>query len=232
MFAGPHRGRPSPRHLTRAPHPAPVPAAEAEVAPRVRVQRSRLAFAVAVTLAALPVVVLDNLSATAEPNGSRVELATIAAAARSSSKPSTTVSTVRRTTTSAAPAATVAPTTEAPATTAAPVAPVIRVQAPATTAPPTTAPPTTAPPNVGAHPNDAATWDRLAQCESSGNWNLNTGNGYYGGLQFSLATWQNVGGTGYPHQATRAEQIYRGQVLQARAGWGQWPYCARRLGYL
>ena len=75
-------------------------------------------------------------------------------------------------------------------------------------------------------------WDRMAQCESGGNWAMNSGNGYYGGLQFSLATWRNVGGTGYPHQASRAEQIKRGQILQARAGWGQWPHCARQLGYL
>jgi hypothetical protein len=69
-------------------------------------------------------------------------------------------------------------------------------------------------------------------CESGGNWSINTGNGYYGGLQFSLGTWQSVGGTGYPHQATKAEQVLRGQILQARAGWGQWPSCARRLGFL
>ena len=60
---------------------------------------------------------------------------------------------------------------------------------------------------------------------------MNTGNGYYGGLQFSLATWQGVGGAGYPHQATKAEQIHRGKILQARAGWDQWPVCAKRLGY-
>ncbi len=73
-------------------------------------------------------------------------------------------------------------------------------------------------------------WDRLAQCESGGRWNINTGNGYYGGLQFSLSTWRAVGGTGYPHQHSRAEQIKRGQILQARAGWGQWPACSRKLG--
>ena len=102
------------------------------------------------------------------------------------------------------------------------------------------APPTTRPtaarrprrPVAYGDPNDPATWERLAQCESGGNWAMNTGNGYYGGLQFSLATWRNVGGAGYPHQATKAEQIKRGQILQAQAGWGQWPHCARELGYL
>lgn len=73
-------------------------------------------------------------------------------------------------------------------------------------------------------------WDRLAQCESGGNWATNTGNGYYGGLQFSASTWRAVGGTGLPHQHSREEQIKRGQILQARAGWGQWPHCSAQLG--
>ena len=46
-------------------------------------------------------------------------------------------------------------------------------------------------------------WDAIAQCESGGNWAINTGNGYYGGLQFSPATWKSNGGTGMPHQASR-----------------------------
>jgi hypothetical protein len=78
--------------------------------------------------------------------------------------------------------------------------------------------------------NRLATWERLAQCESNGNWSINTGNGYYGGLQFALRTWRAVGGTGYPHQASKAEQIRRGEILQQRYGWGQWPACSRALG--
>jgi hypothetical protein len=73
-------------------------------------------------------------------------------------------------------------------------------------------------------------WDRLAQCESGGNWQANTGNGYYGGLQFLPSTWHSVGGTGLPHEHSREEQIHRAQILQARAGWGQWPACSTRLG--
>jgi len=73
-------------------------------------------------------------------------------------------------------------------------------------------------------------WDRLAQCESGGNWSINTGNGYYGGLQFSLSTWRAYGGSGYPHQNSRAQQIAIAQKLQAAAGWGQWPACSRKLG--
>jgi hypothetical protein len=73
-------------------------------------------------------------------------------------------------------------------------------------------------------------WDRLAACESGGNWSINTGNGYYGGLQFSLSSWRAVGGSGYPHRASRAEQIRRGRRLKARQGWGAWPSCSGKLG--
>lgn len=76
----------------------------------------------------------------------------------------------------------------------------------------------------------AGVWDRLAQCESGGNWHANTGNGYYGGLQFSPSSWAAVGGAGYPHEASREEQIQRGQQLQAIQGWGAWPSCSRQLG--
>lgn len=76
----------------------------------------------------------------------------------------------------------------------------------------------------------AGVWDRLAQCESSGNWAINTGNGYYGGLQFSLSSWRGVGGSGYPHQASKAEQIARAEALLARQGWGAWPACTAKLG--
>ncbi len=73
-------------------------------------------------------------------------------------------------------------------------------------------------------------WDQLARCESGGNWSINTGNGYYGGLQFSAATWRGVGGSGLPHQHSREEQIHRAEILLARSGWGQWPACTKKLG--
>lgn len=73
-------------------------------------------------------------------------------------------------------------------------------------------------------------WDRLAACEAGGNWAINTGNGYYGGLQFSLSSWQAVGGSGLPSNASREEQIQRGEMLLARQGWGAWPACAAKLG--
>jgi resuscitation-promoting factor RpfB len=73
-------------------------------------------------------------------------------------------------------------------------------------------------------------WDKLAQCESGGNWSINTGNGYYGGLQFSLSTWRAYGGSGMPHQASRDQQIAIAKKLQADAGWGAWPACSSKLG--
>jgi hypothetical protein len=79
---------------------------------------------------------------------------------------------------------------------------------------------------------DESVWDRLAECESGGNWSINTGNGYYGGLQFSLNSWRGVGGSGYPHEHSREEQIKRGKMLKANGGWGHWPSCAAKLGLL
>lgn len=73
-------------------------------------------------------------------------------------------------------------------------------------------------------------WDDLAQCESGGDWSINTGNGYYGGLQFSLSSWRAVGGSGSPHEHSRAEQIARAEQLLDVQGWGAWPSCASRLG--
>jgi LysM repeat protein len=78
--------------------------------------------------------------------------------------------------------------------------------------------------------NTGSVWDRLAQCESGGNWAINTGNGYYGGLQFSLSSWRAVGGTGYPHQASKSDQIAKAVKLQSIQGWGAWPACTAKLG--
>lgn len=73
-------------------------------------------------------------------------------------------------------------------------------------------------------------WDSLAACESGGNWSINTGNGYYGGVQFSLGSWRAVGGSGLPSDASREEQIARAEALLARQGWGAWPACSAKLG--
>src|SRR5215212_7606758 len=73
-------------------------------------------------------------------------------------------------------------------------------------------------------------WDKLAQCESGGNWSINTGNGFYGGLQFTLSTWRAYGGTGMPHEASREEQIAVAERVQDAQGWGAWPACTSKLG--
>jgi resuscitation-promoting factor RpfA len=83
-------------------------------------------------------------------------------------------------------------------------------------------------PSASAAPESA--WDRLAQCESGGNWQINTGNGYYGGLQFSLRTWRAFGGTGMPHQASKAQQIAVAERTLAVQGWNAWPSCSRKAG--
>lgn len=73
-------------------------------------------------------------------------------------------------------------------------------------------------------------WYRLRMCESRNNYSINTGNGYYGAYQFALQTWRALGFTGFPHEAPPAVQDEAARKLQARAGWGQWPACARKLG--
>lgn len=94
----------------------------------------------------------------------------------------------------------------------------------------TTAARPAAQPQAVAQTADAGVWDRLAQCESGGNWSINTGNGYYGGLQFSAGSWRGVGGSGTANQASKAEQIARAEALKARQGWGAWPACSAKLG--
>jgi uncharacterized protein YabE (DUF348 family) len=82
--------------------------------------------------------------------------------------------------------------------------------------------------------SDGEVWDRLAHCEATGNWAINTGNGYYGGLQFDAGTWRSNGGAQYaalPHQATREQQIaIATKVRDARGGYSAWPGCAKKLG--
>lgn len=76
-------------------------------------------------------------------------------------------------------------------------------------------------------------WDLVAQCESGGNWNTNTGNGYYGGLQFSLETWNSYGGGTYAttaNRATRSQQIAIAEKVLRAQGWNAWPTCSKRVG--
>ncbi len=76
-------------------------------------------------------------------------------------------------------------------------------------------------------------WDRVALCESGGNWSANTGNGYYGGLQFSRGTWHSYGGGAYAgtaNRATRWQQIQVAEKVLSAQGWNAWPTCSRRAG--
>jgi hypothetical protein len=126
---------------------------------------------------------------------------------------------------------------------------VVLVDPPPTTAPvpPTpTAPPTTAATAVAASATPSTTavvkpkpqlsataggvWAALRQCESGGNYQENTGNGFYGAYQFSASTWTSLGYPGRPDQEPPAMQDAAAQKLQSRSGWGQWPACSRKLG--
>jgi len=93
---------------------------------------------------------------------------------------------------------------------------------------------------VGAKPGtevpevaNGVTWDALARCEAGGNWAINTGNGFYGGVQFDQSTWERSGGLRYAGRAdlaSREEQIAIAEVTRARQGWGAWPTCSGRIG--
>ena len=91
-------------------------------------------------------------------------------------------------------------------------------------------------PLLVACPAEAAslrTWKRLANCESDKRWHINTGNGYYGGLQFSGSTWRAFGGGKFArnaHRASRDEQIKVAERVRRAQGWGAWPSCSQKLG--
>jgi hypothetical protein len=113
----------------------------------------------------------------------------------------------------------------------------------ATTAPRTTASPSSKTPAAGggntvaatAGPADSRVWDTLAECESGGNWAINTGNGLYGGVQIDRGTWLSYGGRAYaplPSKATREQQILIAEKVRADRGFSPWSSCARKLGLL
>jgi hypothetical protein len=90
-----------------------------------------------------------------------------------------------------------------------------------------------APADPAAAEPTAGVWDRIADCESGGNWSINTGNGYYGGLQMLGSTWRAYGGGQFAPRAdlaSRAQQITVAERIRADAGFGAWPACARQLG--
>ncbi|MBW0101944.1 transglycosylase family protein [Pseudonocardia sp. KRD291] len=80
----------------------------------------------------------------------------------------------------------------------------------------------------------SATWDKLAHCESTGNWDADTGNGFKGGLQFTPSTWKRFGGTEHAptaDQATREQQIEVAKEVKEEQGWKAWPACTKKLGW-
>lgn len=77
---------------------------------------------------------------------------------------------------------------------------------------------------------DISTWEALAECESGGDWTIDSGNGYYGGVQFSVESWESVGGSGYPNEHSMWTQIHYAERLQANQGWDAWPACSQKLG--
>ena len=114
-------------------------------------------------------------------------------------------------------------------------APAVATPAPQAVAPQAYAAPVPAQPQTNVAPQASAStggsvWDQLAQCESGGNWSINTGNGYYGGLQFSQSSWNAAGGSGSPANASREEQIRVAENLKSMQGWGAWPACSAKLG--
>jgi hypothetical protein len=91
----------------------------------------------------------------------------------------------------------------------------------------------TLPPAPPASTSSGSVWDKIAQCESGGNWAINTGNGYYGGLQMLGSTWRSYGGTAFAPRAdlaTREQQIIVAERIRADVGYGAWPTCSRKLG--
>jgi resuscitation-promoting factor RpfA len=109
----------------------------------------------------------------------------------------------------------------------------VGVAAAAVSAPVVMAGVASAEPSATASPQSNSTWDRLAKCESTNNWDADTGNGFKGGLQFTQSTWKAFGGRKYassPDEASREEQIAVAKKVQAQQGWDAWPTCSKKLG--
>ena len=111
-----------------------------------------------------------------------------------------------------------------------PTVPLIVEAAPVVTEPPQTTTTTTIQPVI----SEGSRWDQLAQCESGGNWSINTGNGFTGGVQFLQSTWLAMGGGEFApdaYLASKAEQIIVAERLVKVSGWGAWPGCTSKFGW-
>ncbi len=162
-----------------------------------------------------PVGVIDtNIARSAALNGSAASAASKATAAKATTKATA------KAPTKASTKATTKATAKAATTTTKAATPTATAAAPTSTA--------------GTNLARAAMWDRIAACESTSNWSINTGNGYYGGLQFSASTWRAYGGAAFaalPHQASRAEQITIANVVYDKRGGARFDWgCAVKLG--
>jgi resuscitation-promoting factor RpfE len=93
---------------------------------------------------------------------------------------------------------------------------------------PPAAPEAPAPVSASSPVHESINWDAVARCESGGNWGINTGNNFYGGLQFTLGTWHSNGGSGMPENAPREEQIAVAERVLKTQGIGAWPVCGKR----
>ncbi len=92
---------------------------------------------------------------------------------------------------------------------------------------------TQATPRPAPRPRHYRAWQRIARCESTSRWHVNTGNGYYGGLQISAGTWRAYGGRRFaalPHRATKLKQMRVAERILRGQGWGAWPHCSRVAG--
>ncbi|HVB93198.1 MAG TPA: transglycosylase family protein [Acidimicrobiales bacterium] len=102
--------------------------------------------------------------------------------------------------------------------------------APTTTTTTSSAPAPTPAPATASYASSSGSFAELRECESGDNYSDNTGNGYYGAYQFSLQTWQGLGYSGLPSDASPSLQDQAAEQLQAQSGWGQWPACSAELG--
>jgi hypothetical protein len=218
--------------------------------PRAGWGRTALAGVVALAVLAAPLVIAkavigdsddpttDETAGSLIAHRSTTESAQADATQRNSlqTRQTTTTTTAEpkpTTTTTAKPRPKPKPVVTTPPTTAAPKPKPKPQPKPVVTTPPATVASAPALPGNGrlGDPNLDASWDHLAQCESGGNWAINTGNGFYGGIQFTQQSWNGVGGTGRPDHASRATQIAMGKRLWKIQGWAAWPGCTHKFGW-
>lgn len=192
----------------------------------------RIALVAILLIAAFLLSTQNSISVSADSQFTASESKVANNVSQNKKKPTPTATIKPTATPTVTPTITVSPT---PLTTSTPTPTKVITPTPTSIVTPTATltPTPTATPSAAlatVDPNDNAIWDKIAECESHQNWSIDTGNGYYGGLQFNQGAWNSVGGSGSPAAASRDEQIMRGKMLQAIRGWGAWGQCAKQLG--